>query len=334
MRRNSLTKPVALALLLALMVVPASAAKKYKYIRVGSPNDVSTPTTAGTVLMGGGDDVDAAFEWMCERSGNGDFLIISAKGKAEYNPYVQKLCPKQNSVATLIIPSREAANDPQVAGIIRHAEALFIEGGDQANYNKFWQGTPVQEAIQDLINRGAPIGGTSAGMNVLSQFVYLGACRKTVPSSLALANPYDKCLAFTQNFVRIPALHDRIDDPHFISRDRMGRDLAFLCRVYKNGWSTAPRDIDVNDQTALLVEANGDVKLVGKSNAYFLSAPGPPEVCQPRTPVTYQNISVYRITPSAGAFNVSTWTGTGGTAYTVSATAGVMSSTQPGGSLY
>jgi cyanophycinase-like exopeptidase len=284
--------------------------------------------------MGGGDDVDAAFQWMCQRSGSGDFLVISAKGKAEYNPYIQKLCPNQNSTATLIVPSREAANDPHVADIIRHAEALFIEGGDQANYIKFWKGTPVQTAMQDLINRGAPIGGTSAGMNLLARFIYTGACRKTVSSNLAKANPFDHCLAFAENFVSIPALKGRIDDPHFITRDRMGRDLAFLCRVSRNDWSSAPRDVTVSEQTALLVETNGDVKLVGKSNAYFLSAPGPPQVCQPGTPVTYQNIGVYRITPSAGTFNVSTWSGTGGTSYSVSATAGVISSTQPGGSLY
>ncbi len=309
--RRSPVKSIALALLLALLVVPAHAVKKYKYFRAGNQNDVTTATTAGTVLMGGGDDVDAAFQWMCQRSGYGDFLVISAKGKDEYNPYIRKLCPNQNSAATLIIPSREAANDPKVADIILHAEALFIEGGDQANYIKFWQGTPVQKAIQDLIDRGAPIGGTSAGMNVLTQFVYAGACRMTVPSSLARANPYHKCLAFAENFVRIPALQGLIDDPHFVSRDRMGRDLAFMCRVYENGWSAAPRDVEVDDQTALLVETNGDVTRVGKGNAYFMAAPGPPQVCQASTPVTYQNISVYRITPSAGTFNVSTWTGVG-----------------------
>ena len=61
----------------------------------------------------------------------------------------------------------------------------------------------------------------------------------------------------------------------------MGRDLAFMCRVYNNGWSVAPRDIAIDEQTALLMETNGDVTLVGNSNAYFLQAPGPPQVCQP-----------------------------------------------------
>ncbi len=327
-------KPITLALLLSLLVVPAHAAKKYTYFRIGNQNDVTTTTTAGTVLMGGGTDVDAAFQWMCQRSGNGDFLVIRATGTDAYNPYIQQLCPSENSIATLIIPNLAAANDPQVANIIQHAEALFIAGGDQADYINFWQGTPVQSAVQSLINKGVPVGGTGAGMNVLTQFVYVGAGQKTVTSSIALADPYNKYIAFGENFVTIPVLQGLIDDPHFVTRDRMGRDLAFMCRVYNNGWSAAPRDIDVDEQTALLVETNGDVTLVGNSNAYFLRAPGPPQVCQPGTPVTYQNIAVYRITPSVGTFNVSTWTGTGGTAYSVSANAGVMSSTQPGGSLY
>ena len=113
----------------------------------------------------------------------------------------------------------------------------------------------------------------------------------------------------------------------------MGRDLAFLCRIYNNGWSPTPRDIDIDEQTALLLDSMGNVTVVGNSTVYFLQAPGAPQVCQPNTPLTYQNISVYRI--QAGAkFNVPKWNGTGGTAYTVSANAGVLSSTQPGGGIY
>jgi cyanophycinase len=37
--------------------------------RVGNVNDIVTTPTAGTVLMGGGSDVDATFTWMIEKSG-------------------------------------------------------------------------------------------------------------------------------------------------------------------------------------------------------------------------------------------------------------------------
>jgi cyanophycinase len=326
-------KPLAVLLLLSCIVVPASAGKKYSYFRVGNANDVTTSTTPGTVLMGGGTDVDAAFQWMCDRSGGGDFLVIRATGTDAYNPYIQQLCPNENSVATLIIPSGSAANDPDVASILQHAEAIWIAGGDQSNYINYWTGTPVQTILNALIAQGVPIGGTSAGMNVLSQFVYTALASQGATSSQSLADPYNKYISLGRDFVNVGILQGMIDDPHFVTRDRMGRDLAFLCQVYNNGWSSAPRDITIDEQTALLLDSKGNGTVVGNSTVYFLQAPGAPQVCQPKTPLTYQNISVYRI-DSTGKFNVASWKGSGGTSYTVSANAGVLSSTQPGGGIY
>ena len=89
----------------------------------------------------------------------GDFLILRAKGDDDYNPYVKGLC-NANSVATLIIPDRAAAQEAAVAEIIRTAEAVFIAGGDQANYIRGWKGTAVEKTINQGIAEGKPIGGT------------------------------------------------------------------------------------------------------------------------------------------------------------------------------
>ena len=151
---------LAYLLMACICATPSFAAKQYSYFRVGNPNDISTSTTPGTVLMGGGTDVDAAFQWMCQRSGGGDFLVIRATGTDAYNPYIQTLCPNENSVSTLIIPNLSAANDPFVANAIQKAEALWIAGGDQSDYINFWKGTAVETQLNNLIARGAPIGGT------------------------------------------------------------------------------------------------------------------------------------------------------------------------------
>src|SRR4051794_39559440 len=124
-------------------------AAEFRYIRVGNTADAApVAPRAGFALMGGGDDLDEAFRWLCDRAGGGDFLVLRATGDDDYNSYVQKLC-HLNSVATLVIPNRAAADDPEVARIIGHASALFISGGDQANYINFWTGTPVQAALND-----------------------------------------------------------------------------------------------------------------------------------------------------------------------------------------
>lgn len=97
--------------------------------------------------------------------------------------------------------------------------------------------------------------------------------------------------------------------------------------------SGAISGISIDEQTALLIGANANATVVGISTVYFLQAPGAPQVCQAGTPLTCQNTAIYRIN-STGTFNLSTWNGTGGVSYTVSANAGVLSSTQSGGSIY
>jgi len=127
-----------LVVLFALLAcAPAWAGKKplYTYFRVGNPNDIVTAVSPGIVLMGGGTDVDAAFQWMCDKAGNGDFLVIRATGTDAYNPYIQDLCPAANSVATLIIPSIAAANaiSLDIRGEATHPHMVEVTQQDLRN---------------------------------------------------------------------------------------------------------------------------------------------------------------------------------------------------------
>ena len=148
----------------------------YQYFRVGAAADLVAKSAPGYALMGGGADLDEAFRWLCARAWGGDFLVLRAAGTDAYDPYIAgledgKSC-KLNSVATLVIPSRQAAAEPFVAEAIRHAEAIFIACGDHANYVRFWMGTAVQREINAAIARGVPLGGTSAGLAVMGEWAY------------------------------------------------------------------------------------------------------------------------------------------------------------------
>ena len=96
-----------------------------------------------------------------------------------------------DSLESLVIATAESARDPFVIERIRRAEALFIAGGDQWNYMRVWRASPVRAAVQELIDRSVPVGGTSAGLAVLGQFVFTAA-KDTVTSAQALADPYDE----------------------------------------------------------------------------------------------------------------------------------------------
>jgi cyanophycinase len=328
----------------ALWILPlvaglASTAQSatFKYTRIGSKEDAQTKPVFGIAMMGGGSDLDDAFRWLCERGKGGDFLILRARGDDAYNPYVNGLC-HANSVATLIIPDREAAEDPAVAAIIRKAEVVFIAGGDQANYIRGWKGTAVQAAINEDIAAGKPIGGTSAGLAVLGEFVY-GALGdkpddKDLASTDVLPNPYFERVTLVHDFLKIPLLENLITDSHFAKRDRMGRTLGFLARIVKDGWGASPREVAIDEKSAVLVEADGKATVVGTGKgAYFLRSTKAPEACEKNVPLTLRGVNVYRVS-AGGHFDLTSWTGDGGTAYSLSVVTGKIESTQAGGGIY
>jgi cyanophycinase len=322
---------------IALLTSALAQTPNYKYIRIGNAQDVTTPTTAGYALMGGGDDLDDAFRFLCEKGGGGDFLVLRAAGDDEYNDYIKGIC-KANSVATLIIPDRAAAGDPKVADIIRHAEAVFIAGGDQSRYINWWQGTLVQDALNAHIAAGKPIGGTSAGLAVLGEYIY--SCQGDAPddadltSALALADPYMPRVTVRRNFLKIDLLRNTLTDTHFAKRDRMGRTLTFLARIVQDGWSARPRELAVDEKSAVLVERDGRSRVIGSGKgAYFLSVQEPPSVCRENTPLTFRNIAVYR-GPAGSEFNLKEWKGKGGVAYSLSVVEGKIQSTQAGDEVY
>jgi cyanophycinase len=289
---------------------------------VGNAADVNRTTIGGTVLLGGGTDVDAAFRWMIQKSGGGDFVVLRASGTNAYNSYIYGLGPV-NSVETLLIDSRTLANDPQVERTILNAEAVFIAGGDQANYVNYWKDTKVHHALNYLRNiKQIPIGGTSAGCAILGG-TYFSALQGTITSTEALNNPYINLLTLGHNdFLDQPYLADVVTDSHFDNRDRHGRLTTFLARMSHDNGILA-RGIGLDESAALCIEPNGIGKVYGTGTAYFLTqntANGTPETCLSGSRLDwYRNQKAVRVYKIKGAsdggsiFDLKTWAyGTGG----------------------
>jgi cyanophycinase len=225
-----------------------------------------------------------------------------------------------NSAATIVFSDREDSEDPKVVEIIDRAEAIFFAGGDQSNYVRFWQDTPVQDALNRHIAAGKPIGGSSAGLAVLGEFSF-SSMIDTIHTPEALANPYGNKVTLSRRFLRIPLLQGVITDTHFVKRDRMGRLLVFLARVLQDGWAKRGRAIAVEENAAALINLDGRVTVVGSGPAYFLEADAPPTVCLDHTPLTFEGVKVHRA-PAGSTFNMNDWRGQGGDDYRLSVAAG------------
>jgi cyanophycinase-like exopeptidase len=317
---------------LAGWTTTATAAPGYQYFIVGNPADVVTSTSGLLVLQGGGTDVDENFVRMGAHGGGGDFVVIRASGTDAYNPYIYDLC-SCDSVATIVFKNRNAAFNEFVIETIRNAEALFIAGGDQSEYVKFWKGTPVEDAIHHVAAKPAPVGGTSAGMAIMSEFVYSAMSNSSLTSEEGLADPFHRDLTLDRDFLALPGLGSLITDQHLQERDRMGRTVAFLARLVRDGWTAEGRAIAADRETSLLVDPlDGTAEVLTTPThptpyVYFLRTSGPPELCEPGTPLTYRDVGVYRIGPG-GRFDLDRWRGTGGITYTLTVESGVLTSSR------
>jgi len=277
--------------------------------------------------MGGGEQ-DPALRSLCERANGGDFLILRANTEDDYaqkvNEEIRALCPL-NSAATIVFSEREDSDDPKLLEHISHAQAIFIAGGDQSNYVRFWQETPVEGALNRHIAAGKPLGGSSAGLAVLGEFSF-SSMIDTIHSPDALADPYANKVTLSRDFLRIPLLAGVITDTHFAKRDRMGRLIVFLARVLQDGWAKQVRAIAVEEGAAVLLEPDGQAKIIGSGPAYFLEAKSRPENCSRKVPLMFRGISVHRA-PSGASFNVKDWKGIGGDDYQISAINGELKTT-------
>ena len=281
----------------------------------GDAADVTKTTSAGLLLMGGGTDVDAAINWFLTKSGGGDVVVIRATGADGYNQYMFNMVPV-NSVESIIIDSRTKASLASVVASIRNAEALFIAGGDQWDYVNYWKDTPVEDAINYLLNtKKVPVGGTSAGLAVLGA-AYYSAQNGSATSANALADPYNKYMTIDKdNFLSAPFLGNTITDSHYTQRDRQGRLITFLARMMKDWAKTPVKGIGIDEETAVCVDATGVGRVYGNNNAYFLQNENlGPETCVARKSLTWNRsgtaVKAYTIHGAVagnGQFNLADW---------------------------
>lgn len=327
------TAVIAVGAALALSPVAEAANKSklgtYEHGKPATGLSCDKPlATQSAVLMGGGKDVEAAFTWMIEQSRKcpdgrsprpGNFLVLRVAGNPAYDSFIAKL-GELAAVQTVVVPDRETADSPELDSYVQNASAIFLTGGDQGEYYAQWRETRLMRLVQaQIATWHTPVGGTSAGMMMLSEYNYV-AIPYGVTSAAALANPYLIDYTTIKNDFWVSAsspasqpmrapiagLQNFITDSHFTPRDRMGRLVTFLARImaadagdYYPGAPVAAKDaraIGVDAQTALLLEyadSRGNKSFTGATitnpdvdgHAYVLFPTQPP-ACSDTQPLT------------------------------------------------
>ncbi len=213
----------------------------------GNTKDVEVIPEFGICMMGGRTEEDNAMRWFLTRANGGDILVLRTSGSDGYNEYLfAELGIALNSVETILFNG--PSTDAYIMDKIDRAEGIWFAGGDQGQYLEYWKSNAVNRALQRAVDRGVVIGGTSAGMAILGEFIWDGESIQT-------------------DFLRIPFLNGIITDTHYDARNRMPRHLEFVATVKGRG-------IAADEYTAICIDATGLARIFGDNAeddfAYFV----------------------------------------------------------------
>lgn len=232
-------------------------------------------TSAGLMLMGGSDWAKPAFEWFSRHAGNGHIVILRASGGDDLQRRWHDEIGGVASVQTLVFHDRESASDAVVLDTVRRADGIFIAGGDQTRYIRYWKGTPLNRLLDQHVKDGKPLGGTSAGLAILGQVGYGALDGTSLTSPRALADPLAASVTLDGGFLHLPFLDSVITDTHFAERNRFGRLIVFLARARHDGLIAEPLGIGVDEDTMLCIEPDGRAQVMSASggHAWFVHLP-------------------------------------------------------------
>lgn len=276
----------------------ADSVKGARFFVTGDPAKPRPATPSqGLMLMGGGDWDKQAFAWFAKKAGYGHILILRASGDGEGGREMFATMAGVQSVSTILFTDRAASTDPRVLAAIAKADGIFLAGGDQAKYVRFWQGTPVARALDAHVAAGKPIAGTSAGLAVLGGTAYGAMDGGSIDSFKALSDPLGDAVTLVRDFLHMPRLAHVITDTHFNERDRLGRLIAFVAKARATGDPTAI-GLGVDEAGTLCVEADGQATFYGPANthAWLVQPQGIPKLT-PGKPLDWADIRITGIAP-------------------------------------
>jgi beta-aspartyl-peptidase (threonine type) len=261
MTRSSLKAWPLLAGLLCSGLAAAAPATHYAQYLLGDPK-APTPgkVEPGLLLMGGGDRNHDALRWFLKKAGNGHLVVLRASQAGEVGEEFYKDVGGIASVQTFVFHDREASYDRALLKALKNADGIFLAGGDQSRYVRYWKGTPVAAALDAHVKAGKPLGGTSAGLAMQGEYLYGAMDGGSQTSPRALADPLGAENTIETGFLHLAALKGVVTDTHFSERNRLGRLITFVAKAETLAGHPLI-GLGVDESAAVAVEGDGTARV-------------------------------------------------------------------------
>jgi cyanophycinase len=143
--------------------------------------------------------------------------------------------------------SRAEAQDPALAARLGEVDAVFMTGGNQLKLSSFLTGTAFGDAVVEAYQRGAVVGGTSAGASILAEHMIAFGVGGSTPRQ-----------RMSQLSVGLGLIRGVVIDQHFEQRNRYGRLLSLVAQ------SPSLLGLGVDEDTAAVVRNGDQLEVVGR----------------------------------------------------------------------
>ena len=196
--------------LVLLSVIHINSYSQGRFLIVGGGNEKETTNSWST----------PAYKWAAEGK---RVAIISTSGSG-YPDYFKNWCNARDA-KDFIVANSTTANQPALYDSLISYQVIFFAGGDQWDYYSQYKNTKLEEAVNAVYISGGTIGGTSAGMHILSETLFT-AENGTVYPDECIIDPKNKYVKLANDLFNF--FPDLIFDTHMAERGRMPRLVSFV----------------------------------------------------------------------------------------------------------
>jgi len=225
------------------------------------PAKAATPKIAkGTLfLSGGGGVASPVWNRFIEAAGGKKSTFVCFPSASEFAPWED---PKSYGAGQLrdhgctnvfvyhtSDPTR-ADEDPRLLELLEEATGVWIDGGRTFRFMDSFQYTRAAELMREVLEGGGAVGGSSAGCQVLGDFLVRGDPRT---SSVLAFEGYTRGLGFLPGVTM---------DAHFLQRERHEPFVGLM--------DTYPQmlGIGVDEDTSLIVRGS-EAEVIGRASVSF-----------------------------------------------------------------
>jgi len=228
--------------------------------------------TGRMLIVGGGSEKNGILGWSTPAytwAGGGKAVAIVGTSTGSLASYFMDRCGATRA-REFAINSRDSADSQATYDTLIGYDVIFFRGGDQYEYYDLYRNTKLQDAVNYVYAHGGLIGGTSAGMHILSSVVFT-AENGTVYPYECIENPNNYYVTLANDFMDlVPGF---IFDTHFAERGRFGRLVGFLAN-YSLNQGIAVTGLGMDDLTCMTIDENGLGTVYGTGCANIYQAGG------------------------------------------------------------